>query len=80
MLRVSPDTQNIAANEGGSPGWNSVLVLALLFDCCVILDISLNLSGLFVSLYTKGLDLTTLLGHRLVPRDAALGVWGGLCT
>lgn len=62
--------------EGGSPGLNSVLVLALPFYCFVILDKSLDLSGLFASLYTKRLDLVTLLGQRLVPREVALGVWG----
>lgn len=77
VLMISPDTQNMALNVGGSPGWNSVLVLALPFDCCVILHKSLNFSGLFAYWYTKGLDLMTLWGQRLVPREAALGVWVG---
>lgn len=42
---ISSDTQKIAAKLGG--GWNSILVWALPFDCCVILNKSLNVSELF---------------------------------
>lgn len=59
---MSSHTQNMAAKQGWGPWMESLLVRALLFDCCVILDKSLNLSGLFSSLYTKGLGLMTTGG------------------